>query len=542
MTPVAIGAQEHLAPLADARGSASYSTPGFSFDVFQGAIMSIIQDRRTLLTGAAAATLFTPGLAFAQSGDVTPMRAAAEKGFDASVKRIQDWIALPSIAAENRDMEKGCEYMMALARDAGFQHVERIPTDGFPGVFATLDVGAKRTIGIYFMYDVKQFDPAEWSSPPLEARVVDKPGFGKVIVGRGAVNQKGPEATFLAALHAIRAAGKKPPVNIVLVCEGEEEIGSPNFRQIVTQPKVLAALKKCEGVVIPAGWQSPSNGGVSVNLGAKGVVEFELVASGAKWGKGPKTDIHSSEKARVDSPAWRLVSALATLVTPDGNTPAVDGYFEKVRPLTAREKELLAMAARQMSEADAKKAMGVDRWIDDLPWDKALERLASQPTINIEGLVSGYTGPGGKTILPGRAVAKIDTRLVPNQTKDDAVAKIRAHLDKRGFTDIELNVTGGYDPTETDESSRLIKAEIATYKKAGVPISVYPRLAGSWPGAVFTSAPVSLPAGQFGLGHGSGAHAPNEYYVIESTNPKVEGLVGATVGYIDFLYEIAAIK
>lgn len=504
--------------------------------------MSIIQDRRTLLTGAAAATLFTPGLAFAQSGDVTPMRAAAEKGFDASVKRIQDWIALPSIAAENRDMEKGCEYMMALAKDAGFQHVERIPTDGFPGVFATLDVGAKRTIGIYFMYDVKQFDPAEWSSPPLEARVVDKPGFGKVIVGRGAVNQKGPEATFLAALHAIRAAGKKPPVNIVLVCEGEEEIGSPNFRQIVTQPKVLAALKKCEGVVIPAGWQSPSNGGVSVNLGAKGVVEFELVASGAKWGKGPKTDIHSSEKARVDSPAWRLVSALATLVTPDGNTPAVDGYFEKVRPLTAREKELLAMAARQMSEADAKKAMGVDRWIDDLPWDKALERLASQPTINIEGLVSGYTGPGGKTILPGRAVAKIDTRLVPNQTKDDAVAKIRAHLDKRGFTDIELNVTGGYDPTETDENSRLIKAEIATYKKAGVPISVYPRLAGSWPGAVFTSAPVSLPAGQFGLGHGSGAHAPNEYYVIESTNPKVEGLVGATVGYIDFLYEIAAIK
>lgn len=504
--------------------------------------MSIIQDRRTLLTGAAAATLFTPGLSLAASGDMAAIRKAAEAGYGASVKRIQDWIALPSIAAENRDMEKGCEYMMALAKDAGFQHVERVPTDGFPGVFATLDVGAKRTIGIYFMYDVKQFDPAEWSSPPLEARVVDKEGFGKVIVGRGAVNQKGPEATFLAALHAIRAAGKKPPVNIVLVCEGEEEIGSPNFRQIVTQPKVLAALKKCEGVVIPAGWQSPSNGGVSVNLGAKGVVEFELVASGAKWGKGPKTDIHSSEKARVDSPAWRLVSALGTLVTPDGNTPAVDSYFEKVRPLTAREKELLSLAAKQMSEADAKKAMGVDRWIDDMSWEQALERLASQPTINIEGLVSGYTGPGGKTILPGRAVAKIDTRLVPNQTKDDAVAKIRAHLDKRGFTDIELNVTGGYDPTETDENSRLIKAEIATYKKAGVPVSVYPRLAGSWPGAVFTSAPVSLPAGQFGLGHGSGAHAPNEYYVVESSNPKVEGLVGATMGYVDFLYKIAAIK
>ncbi len=502
----------------------------------------LISNRRALLAGGTAAALFAPGLTFAASGDLAAIRKAAEAGYDASVKRIQEWIALPSIAAENRDMDKGCDYMMALAKDAGFQHVEKVPTDGHPGVFATLDVGAKRTIGIYFMYDVKQFDPAEWSSPPLEARIVDKPGFGKVIVGRGAVNQKGPEATFLAGLHAIRAAGKKPPVNIVLVCEGEEEIGSPNFRQIVTKPNVLAALKKCEGVVIPAGWQSPSNGGVSVNLGAKGIAELELVASGAKWGRGPKTDIHSSEKARVDSPAWRLIQALQTLVTPDGNTPAIDGYFEKVRPLTAREKELLALAAQQLNEADAKKALGVDRWIDDLPWDKTLERLASQPTVNIEGLVSGYTGPGGKTILPGRAVAKIDLRLVPDQTMEDSVAKLRAHLDKRGFQDVEVNVSGGYDPTETDENSRLIKAEIATYKRLGAPVTVYPRLAGSWPGAVFTSPPVSLPAGQFGLGHGSGAHAPNEYYVIESSNPKVEGLVGATMSYVDFLYEIAAIR
>jgi acetylornithine deacetylase/succinyl-diaminopimelate desuccinylase-like protein len=504
---------------------------------------ALVQNRRTLLTGAAAATLLSPGLAFAaDAGDMAAIRKAAEAGYDASVKRIQDWIALPSIAAENRDMDKGCDYMMALARDAGFQNVEKVPTDGAPGVFGVLDVGAKRWLAVYFMYDVKQYDPAEWSSPPLEARIVDKPGFGKVIVGRGAVNQKGPQATFLAALHAIRAAGKKPPVNLVLVCEGEEEIGSPHFRQVVTKPNVLAALKKCEGVVIPAGWQSPSNGGVSVNLGAKGVVEFELVASGAKWGRGPKTDIHSSEKARVDSPAWRLVQALTTLVTPDGNNPAIDGYFEKVRPLTAREKELIALAAQKMSEADAKKALGVEHWIDDLPWEQTLQRLASQPTINIEGLVSGYTGQGGKTVLPGRAVAKIDLRLVPNMTMDDSVAKLRAHLDKRGFQDIEVNVSGGYDPTETDENSRLIRAQLNSYKRLGVQTSVYPRLAGSWPGAVFTSPPVSLPAGQFGLGHGSGAHAPNEYYVIESSNPKVEGLVGGAMSYVDLMYEIATLK
>ena len=503
--------------------------------------MSIIQDRRTLLTGAAAASLFAPGLSLATSGDMATIRKAAEGGFDASVKRIQDWIALPSIAAENRDMEKGCEYMMALARDAGFQHVERIPTDGFPGVFATLDVGAKRTIGIYFMYDVKQFDPAEWSSPPLEARVVDKPGFGKVIVGRGAVNQKGPQAAFLGALHAIRDAGQKLPVNLVLLAEGEEEIGSPHFRQVATKPNVLAALKKCDGIFIPFASQDKT-GAVDVNLGSKGIIELELIASGEKWGRGPKGDVHSSLKAMLDSPAWRLVQALQTLVTPDGNTPAIEGWFENVRPLTEREKMLIREAAKGADEAAEKQALGVNVWIDNLKYDDALIRLAQEPTVNIEGLVAGYTGPGGKTILPGRAVAKLDLRLVPNQTRAEAEKKLRAHLDKHGFSDVEMNVSGGYDPTEVAEDSRLVRTELATFKALGVKANINARLAGSWPGATFTAPPVSIPAAHFGIGHGSGAHAPNEYYLIDSTNPKVAGMVDATMGFAEFLYTLAAIK
>lgn len=499
-------------------------------------------DRRTLLKGAAAgAMLLVPGAALAASGDLDALRKAVADGHDESVRRIQDWIRNPSIAAENFKMDEGADYMMRLAREAGFQHVEKVPTDGHPGVFATLDAGAKRTMGIYFMYDVKQFDPAEWSSPPLEAQLIDKPGFGKVIMGRGAVNQKGPEGAFLAALHAFRASGRKLPVNLVLIAEGEEEIGSPHFAQIVRKPNVLAALKKCEGVIIPSGWQG-MDGGVQINLGAKGVIEMELVASGEKWGRGPQKDIHSSLKAQVDSPAWRLVAALQTLVTPDGNTPAIDGIFDKVRPLTAREKALIAETARARPEEEAKKALGVQHWIDDQPWQQSLERLASQPTVNIEGLVAGYTGPGGKTILPARAVAKLDMRIVPNMTKDDTIAKLRAHLDKRGFTDIEVNVSGGYDPTETAEDSRIIRAQQAVYTRAGAPNTLYPRLAGSWPGFVFTSAPVSLPAGQFGLGHGSGAHAPDEYFVVESSNPKVAGLDGATMGFVDFLYEMATIK
>ena len=502
-------------------------------------------DRRSLIRGGAmlgaGAMVMRPLPTLAASSQSAAIRKAAEAGKEASIKRIRDWIALPSIAAENLNMAEGAAYMAELARDAGFSNVEIVPTDGHPGVFGTIDVGAPRTIGIYFMYDVKQYDASEWSSPPLEGRMVDRAGFGRAIMGRGAVNQKGPEASFLAALHAIRAAKAKLPVNIVLVCEGEEEIGSPHFRQIATKPNVLAALKKCEGIFIPAGWQD-KNGNVSVNLGSKGIIELELVASGEKWTRGPKGDVHSSLKAMIDSPAWRLVSALNTLVSPDGNTPAIEGWFENVRPLTEREKSLIRAAASAGDEAQQKQVLGVTHWIDDLPYPDALIRLAQEPTVNIEGLVAGYTGPGGKTILPGHAVAKLDLRLVPNQTRAEAEKKLRAPPDKHGFTDVEMNVSGGYDPTETDENSLLIRTELATYKKLGVTANLNARLAGSWPGATFTLPPVSIPAGHFGTGHGAGAHAPDEYYLIDSTNPKVAGLVDATMGYAEFLYTLAAIR
>src|SRR3954452_7374707 len=183
--------------------------------------------------------------------DFSDIRREIARRHDEAVKRLQDWIAFPSIAAENRNFPAGAERMAQLARDAGFQQAAIINTDGKPGVFATLDAGAPKTVGLYFMYDVKQFDPAEWTSPPLEARIVDKPGLGKVMIGRGAVNQKGPEAAFLAALHAIQGAGKKMPVNLVLVAEGEEEIGSPHTPQLFRRLEVLNALKKCLGVFMP---------------------------------------------------------------------------------------------------------------------------------------------------------------------------------------------------------------------------------------------------------------------------------------------------
>src|SRR5215468_10368487 len=235
-----------------------------------------MMQRRTFLHGAAVvgAAAMLPRRAHA-AGNLRPIYDQIEKQRAETIARIQEWIRQPTIAAESRGITEGRDLTMRLLRDAGFGKVESVSTDGHPGIFATLDAGAPRTIGLYFMYDVKQVDPKEWSSPPWDAKLVDMPKLGKAVMGRGAVNQKGPEATFLAALHAIRGAGKKLPVNFVFVAEGEEEIGSPHFPQIIGNPAVQAGLKRCEGVFMPHACQS-GDGTVTINLGAKGVVECEL--------------------------------------------------------------------------------------------------------------------------------------------------------------------------------------------------------------------------------------------------------------------------
>src|SRR5881296_561817 len=497
-------------------------------------------DRRAFLqdTAAGAVALALPDRTRITHGDdLSPVFAQVEKRHDEAVQRLQEWIRQPSIAAEHRGMDEGCELTMRLLRDAGFGQVTKVASDGQPGIFATLDAGAPRTLGLYFMYDVKQADPTEWTSPPWAAALVDKPGFGKALVGRGAVNQKGPEAAFLAALHAIRGAGQKMPINIVLVAEGEEEIGSPHFRQVVNHPDVASALRKTVGVVMPGAGQDP-DGNVSVLLGAKGVVEVELIASGEAWGRGPGIDVHSSNRARLDSPAFHLVQALATLVNADGD-PAIDGFGREARPATAEQKKMLDAAAQRLSEDTAKRLLVVDRWAHDKSWRDSLEQFLFSPTVNIEGLVAGYTGPGGKTILPHRAVAKLDLRLVPDMTYDGAVAALKAHLQKRGFGDIEVNPSGGYDPTATSPDAPLIRAQISVYKRAGLDPILWPRNAGSYPGCVFTGEPLRLAAGHFGLGHGAGAHAPDEYFVIESTTPKIQGFDGAVRSYVEYLYEVA---
>jgi acetylornithine deacetylase/succinyl-diaminopimelate desuccinylase-like protein len=328
------------------------------------------------------------------------------------------------------------------------------------------------------------------------------------------------------------------PVNLVVVADGEEEIGSPNFPEVVLAPKVRAALSKTVGLMMPSASQE-LDGSVTIELGAKGDIELDLIASGEKWGRGPTRDVHSSYAARIDQPAWRLVQALNTLVTPTGE-PAIDGFFDNVRPLTTAEQAMLDVAAQRLDEATAKEAAAVKVWARDANFRRAIEDAVSRPTVTIEGLVGGYTGPGGKTILPHRMTAKIDMRLVPNQTPDEIIGKLKAHLAKRGFGDIEVNVNGGVnETTSTSPDSPLIRAAHATYKRFGIDALMWPRSGGSWPGSVFTGEPLRLATADFGVGYGDGAHAPDEFYLIESKNPKVFGMHDATKSHVDLLYALA---
>ncbi|MGE5346602.1 MAG: peptidase dimerization domain-containing protein, partial [Acidithiobacillales bacterium] len=243
---------------------------------------------------------------------------------------------------------------------------------------------------------------------------------------------------------------------------------------------------------------------------------------------------------RLDSPAFHLVQALAALVTKDGD-PAIEGFTRDALPPTPAEKAMIDAAATRLDEATAKRLLSASRWAHDDTFRGSLERLCFSPTVNIEGLVAGYTGPGGKTVLPHRAVAKLDLRLVPDMTYAGALAALEAHLRKHGFGDIEVKATGGYDPTSTPADAAIIRAETAVYRRAGYDPILWPRNAGSYPGCVFTGPPLKLPITHFGLGHGSGAHAPNEYFVVDSLNPKVKGFDGTVRAFVDYLHELATI-
>ncbi|MBO9379190.1 M20/M25/M40 family metallo-hydrolase [Sphingomonas histidinilytica] len=461
---------------------------------------------------------------------------------DRDVANVQRWVRQRSISAQNDGVVQMAEMLRDDLKALGFKEAELVPTKRHPGVWGYYDAGAKTTIAVYMMYDVQPIEPTGWKVDAFAGTIVEDHPLGRVLMARGATNQKGPQRIFLNALQAIIATEKKLPVNIMLLAEGEEELGSPHYPDLIA--KYADRLKQAKGgVVFPMMSQAPS-GGVQMTLGVKGNIYFELEAQGGPQG-GPKdAEVHSSFKAIVDAPGWRLAQALASLTSPDGNTIVVPGYYDSIRQPNQEEQELIngVVPGWTAREPELRKSLGVDKWIDGLSGREALTEYLFDTTLNIDGIWGGYSGEGTKTILPHKFTAKLDSRLVPNQTPDESERLIRAHLDAKGFTDIKLTRLSGYPPAQSSVKAPLVQATIGTYRKYGITPDVMPRLAGSAPYYVFTDI-LKLPIVSAGIGYGTGAHAPNEFIVIDpKPGSKLAGITDAEKFYVDLVHAVAAAR
>jgi acetylornithine deacetylase/succinyl-diaminopimelate desuccinylase-like protein len=454
---------------------------------------------------------------------------------DEHVAAIQRWLRQPSVSAQNIGVLEMAELVRQDLEDLGFAETAIVPTDGHPGVWGYYDSGADKTLVVYMMYDVQPVNPEDWQSPPFAAELIDHE-LGKVIMARGATNQKGPQRAFLNALESIIAVDGTLPVNIMITAEGEEELGSPHYPQIVDA--YVERLRTANSVLFPFNSQRP-DGTVSVVLGVKGIIYFEMIATGGNWGGPATAEIHGSNKAIVDSPVWQLVQALSTLVSADGNTILVPGYYDDIRPPNDEESRLINAGIEQWSDQQRQEVLGVSQWIDGMTGVDAIVEYLFTTTMNIDGIWGGYTGEGTKTILPHRATAKVDSRLPPDIDPDEAIAKIRAHLDNNGFADIEIRQLGGYPASQTSVEEPAVQAAISVFRKYADTLAVQPRLAGSAPFYQFTER-LGLPLVPTGLGYGTGAHAPNEIMLIEpAEGVAAAGLADIEKAYVDFIYALA---
>lgn len=449
---------------------------------------------------------------------------------------LQRWVRQPSISALNEGVTEMAELLRADLEALGFAEAQVVPTSGHPGVWGYYDAGAPRTLAVYMMYDVQPVEP-NWQVEPFAGTLVET-DLGTVLMARGATNQKGPERAFLNAVSSILATQGTLPVNLMVLAEGEEELGSPHYPELVE--RYADRLKTATGVMFPGNGQNRA-GKVGLTLGVKGIVYFEIEAVGGPEGGPTEAEIHGSLKALVDAPALRLVEAIASLVSTDGNTILVPGYYDPIRPPSEEEIWVFngSVGSWPANELAMRESLAVDRFIDGLTGRDAYAQMLFTTTLNIDGIYSGYTGAGVKTILPHKATAKMDSRLVPDQNPDRALELIRAHLDANGFDDIVIRKISGYPPAQTSVEAPLVQAAIGVYNKYADDLTVSVRTTGSAPYYVFTDV-LDLPMVRGGIGHGSGAHAPDEYMVIDPVDGSpIAGLAKVERYYVDLLYALA---
>jgi acetylornithine deacetylase/succinyl-diaminopimelate desuccinylase-like protein len=427
--------------------------------------------------------------------DMDGYDAYLNHNLDSSISELSRFCEQPSVAAQNWGLAECAALVADMLKSRGFS-AEIISTDGAPVVYGERKGRTNKTLLFYNHYDVQPPEPLElWDSPPFTPTIRD----GKLFA-RGVSDDKGHLTSRLYAIDALLDKDEELPCNIKFVVEGEEEISSVHLKDFVINNvdklKADACIWEFGGVdhrEVPVQY-----------LGLRGICYVELSVETAN------IDVHSGLGGSIfPNAAWRLVWALATLKGEDEHI-RIPGHYDSVLPPSKRDREL--MEAMPETSDEYKSRYGVDHFLRELTGGVDL-RIAEafQPTCTICGLTSGYQGAGSKTVLPARASAKVDFRLVPNQSPEQVLKSLRTHLDNEGFTDVKIQFLGGEKPARTDPDDPFVSLVVETARPVyGQPMQIVPMSGGSGPNHAFVHL-LNLPVVTAGIGYpGSQGHAPNE--------------------------------
>ena len=479
--------------------------------------------------------------------DVDAVACHIDAHLDAHVAAVQRWVRQRSVSWDTHD--GGVRAMAELAADdlraLGCREVEVVEGRFHPGVWAWFDAGADVTLHTYAMLDTRPAPTAGWRFDPWGGTLEGVDGFPRVLVGRGALGAKGPFVAFLNALRSILAVHGTLPVNLMVLAEGEEIMGSPSYTGFVERYR--HRLQHVHASYCPTSAQLPGHR-VSVGLGLKGMVVVELSATGERWQGAPRRSVHSSAAGFVHGPPWRLAQALASLTGPDGTGCRVaaltDAWARSPGP-TPAEAALLASLADARAGQDLRDALPLGGR-DNVELERAtldgdtLQRFLYGPTFNVAGLRSGFIGPntGSEPFsVPARATATIDVRSVSGLPPEAIVAALRNHLDDHGFADVEIDALAAFDHHRTDPADPLVEAMTTTLERKGYLPEVWPIQAGGGPWTAVPRA-IGVPCVRGGV-PGGGRLGVDEYLVIDG-DERVAGLAETERCHVDALVAVAA--
>jgi len=419
---------------------------------------------------------------------------------------LKDFVRIPSVSAKSEhrdDVRSAAEWLVERMLEAGLQTAELLPTSGHPVVVGEWrGASGAPTLLIYGHYDVQPPEPLdEWTSPPFEPAIRD----GK-LYARGSVDDKGQLFLYLKAVEAHISARGSLPVNVVFLVEGEEEVGSPNLEGFLVENRERLA---CDAVLISDTGMFAA-GLPSITKGLRGLAYMEVRV------RGPKSDLHSgSYGGAVVNPANALARIVAQLHDENGRV-AIPGFYDDV--VEADESERRSMAELPHEEEDLRREVGAPALGGEAGYS-ALERIWIRPTLDVNGLLSGYTGEGAKTVLPAKAMAKISMRLVPNQQHRDIEEKFVRYVRSiapPGVT-VEIEALHGGEPWYADPRHPIFEAAARALKEAFGTSPVFIREGGSIPIVQAFQQTLNAPVALIGFAlPGSNAHAPDEWFSLDN--------------------------